>query len=145
MVPSTLSSYSPAFSGTGMTVSTVWPRLRRTCTRRSMSTIGCLRVREIWPDLLLCQPTHVDDQVPDIVVFGAIAFAGHLAPAVLDDIKELSVRHTLQRVRIGQVLQSQMHIGDQAGFSVAFFPMAHGAIDSEHQLGVGKKATVKAT
>src|SRR5882757_1273733 len=86
--------------------------------------------------LLLCERADKDDHVPDVVRFHATAIGGHLAFAVLDDVKDFSVGEVFEGSRIGVVPGGRLEIGDVA-FTVSGCSVAHGAVVSVHLFGVG--------
>ena len=78
-----------------------------------------------------------DDHIPEIVGLGAVAFAGHLALAVLDDVEDLAVGEVFEGGGVGVVLEGELHVGDDIAFAVAVGSVTHGAVVSVDLFGVG--------
>src|SRR5271157_1957693 len=80
------------------------------------------------PPLFVRQRSNVVDQVPEFSWLDTVTFRRHLAPAILDDVKQFSVGHALQRSRVSIIFELQLLILGDVTLAITVLAMAHGAI-----------------
>src|SRR5579863_757171 len=87
---------------------------------------------------LLRERTDVVDQIPTFFRLDPRAFRRHVVMTVLNDVEEFTVGAILERSRIGEVRDGELHVLGSVAFAVAILAVTHFAVERPPLLGAGQ-------